>query len=103
MSTKSVVRRRTNLFKKDPHCFWCGCEVIYFSLAIGQKVPNNFATLDHLNDRTVGDRPDLGQIETTVLSCQKCNNSRASKKVDSLPREFLWSKSGRYPLGYKKQ
>jgi hypothetical protein len=86
---------------KDPHCYWCGCEVRYFPLKRHHKVPHDYATLDHLNDRLTGDRPKLDGIETTVLACFGCNNARNAIKQAQLPKFFLWKRCGTYPLNYK--
>jgi len=96
-------RRLRNLLKQDPHCLWCGCEVEYFIPKKFERLPDNFATIDHLNDKILErKRPEpIKKINgrtifciTTVLSCKKCNEERANEKVRSLPKEFLQLRSG---------
>ena len=83
MSGSKLTRRRAHLMEQDPHCYWCHCEVVYFLQKGGGKMPDNFATLDHLNDRILGGpRPVRGQI---VLACLRCNNERAAIAVNALP------------------
>ncbi len=95
--------RRENLMKKDPHCYWCGVEVIYYRLIKHEKVPDNFATLDHLHTRytLAVKRATAGQHKpVTVLACWKCNNERGKKETESMPREELWKRAHSYPVGH---
>ena len=95
MSSPKLRRRRDRLMAQDPHCHWCGCEVIYFKPALGQSLPAHFATLDHLNDRIEeAPRPIRGVI---VLACKACNEARAAIRVANLPRNVLNARSGRWP------
>lgn len=59
-------------------------------------MPQNFATLDHLNDLIDHDvRPQVQGQTTTVLACAKCNGGRAAEKVKALPIEVKRAKAGR--------
>jgi len=88
------ARRRQVLMKRDPHCAYCGCEVVYFDNHGGQ-LPPNFATIDHVYSRlTPGGRPRKGD---TVLACRACNEARGHEEVAQLPIEELWERSGAYP------
>jgi hypothetical protein len=82
--------------KTDPHCHWCGCEVVYFTLQRGQVTPTNFATIDHLNSRLANPdgRPLVGE---QVLSCNGCNQTRNREEETALPIEELWRRSLRCP------
>jgi hypothetical protein len=82
--------------KNDPHCYWCRKDLIYFLMESGQTLPDNFATLDHINSRLMHPegRPPCGKI---VLACPGCNQGRNIEEQISLPREKLWEASGRYP------
>lgn len=91
-------RRRAKLMARDPHCFYCGCEVVYFPLVRGQKMPANFATIDHVYSRIMG-RPLKGE---TVLCCHKCNGDRSVAEQAALPKEELWRRSGRPPLALRE-
>lgn len=92
----NLKRRRANLMREDPHCYWCGCEVVYFELKRHQTMPPNFATIDHINSRLLNPdgRPSVGQ---QVLACSSCNEARNQQEASSLPLEELWRRAGRYP------
>lgn len=91
-------KRRDYLMKLHPYCTWCGCKLIYFSLKPHQKMPDNFATLDHFYSRISGKRydPHFKQI-TMVLSCHKCNDERARIEDKNLPIFEKWKRSRKYP------
>jgi hypothetical protein len=87
-SHHSLPRRRRNLLAADPHCFWCGREVQEYArpFAKGEPVPDDMATVDHLNQKQGNQqpRPERG---ATVLSCWPCNNARGAAGCarDKLP------------------
>lgn len=58
------------------------------------------ATIDHLRNRLDFNRtePNTEQQSRTVLSCKKCNEDKGRESVESLSKEQLWAKSGRYPI-----
>lgn len=76
-------RRRHNLFLKDPHCHWCGCEVV-LSEPPHSPYPDNQATLDHLQTKFAG-RRYVRNREMTVLACLKCNGRRGREEMMSIP------------------
>ena len=69
--------RRHNLFKKNPHCNWCGRKLTWYDMPHPARLPNDFPTLDHLNSRSMypKGRPVTHQ-ESTVLACKPCNQRR---------------------------
>jgi hypothetical protein len=70
MST-AIRKRKLNLWKKDPHCFWCEELTIIHKHKQGRKIPDNAATLDHIVTRL---NPLRGKIKgRTVLACNRCN------------------------------
>jgi len=98
-------RRLRNLLKQGDRCLWCNCKVVYFVPKRHEKLPDNFATIDHLNDKIGGKSRNVGLPSkkigkrhiwcvTTVLACKKCNEDRANKVVRSLPKEVLRKLSG---------
>ena len=95
MSTESKRRRLRNLLKSDPHCFWCGYEVV-FDNRKNKDIPN-MATLDHLISKN-SKYYKQGKRNRLVLSCYDCNQERQKKELLALPKEELWRRSGRYPL-----
>ena len=68
-------KRRHKLFLQDPHCHWCGCEVVE-SQSRQKNQQDNSATLDHLRTKFDPQRGEPSDKEQTVLSCYKCNNER---------------------------
>lgn len=93
--TSRRKQRRANLMQEDPHCVWCGCEVVYWEDNAGLTLPPNFATIDHLYSRlTPGGRPIKGE---TVLACLTCNQERCYRELARLPISELWERSGRSP------
>jgi len=79
---------------RDPHCYWCGCEVIWYKPDPHDTLPLNFATLDHVNSRVLypGGRPLRGE---TVLACRECNEERARIEQKQLGLGELRRRSGR--------
>ena len=96
--------RRNNLMAKDPHCHWCGIEVIYRKLTFGEKMPDNFATIDHLFSRL---SPQRGQKqhptqEITVLACNKCNFIRGKEEEKGLGKTELRKRSGKPDVNWAR-
>lgn len=91
----SDKRRRANLLRKDPHCYWCGILVVYFNTN-GGPVPDNFATIDHIQTRNT-DYRKLSAIlngrqftkdkTNTVLACARCNAKRNNEEQRALYKE----------------
>jgi 5-methylcytosine-specific restriction endonuclease McrA len=69
--------RRFNLMKQDPHCWYCGLELVYVEIA-GTELPYNYPTIEHLFSRSSG-RLSVNHTDETrrVLACPDCNQSRA--------------------------
>jgi 5-methylcytosine-specific restriction endonuclease McrA len=91
----SKDRRRADLMKRDPHCRRCGVELVYFKPRPHEPLPDNFATLEHVNSRNQSvPRPKQGRL---VLWCRKCNQDRGAAEVAALGKDELWRRSGRQP------
>ena len=95
MSTKSKKRRLENLYKKNPRCYWCGCEVKMFNDQDERDKSKRGATLDHVFSK-LNPRRLLRKKGTLVLSCRQCNQDREVKESSQLTLEELWKRSGRY-------
>lgn len=90
----SLKRRRDQLFRKDPHCYWCGCEVRNYYDGHHGRVHEDRATLDHLYSRY---DPRRGKENgKRVLACWKCNHEREKAETKAQPLERLHELSGRY-------
>ena len=92
----NLRRRRANLMRDNPHCYWCECKVVYFELKRHQTMPPDFATIDHTNSRLLNPdgRPKQGK---QVLACSRCNGERNRQEESSLPLEELWERAKRHP------
>ena len=88
----SYANRRFNLMKQHPFCHWCSRELIYFKTEGGQKLPENFATIDHIYSRLMHPegRPVRGK---RILSCPKCNEDRGRREELTLGVEELRRRS----------
>ena len=72
-------RRKLALWKKDPHCFWCGKLTVVWKPVDGAAMPPNTATLDHLQSRNRGRlRCRRLGLKATVLACHNCNRARGA-------------------------
>ena len=92
-STKtSAQRRKVNLMKKDPHCFYCKREVFIFKHQSRVAFPDNQATLDHVEDRVYRENRPIKGINT-VLCCTKCNRDRNRYRQICPEAEAVWKKS----------
>lgn len=88
----SAQRRKINLMKADPHCFYCKKDVFMFKHVDGMKMPHNQATLDHVEDRVYREnRPIKGK--NTVLCCYQCNSDRNRYRQMAPETEIIWKKS----------
>jgi hypothetical protein len=95
MSRNSKAARRRQLLARDPHCANCGVEVVYFKARPHETLPDNFATLEHVNSRNQAvPRPLLGHI---VLWCWRCNQDRCEAEMAAMARDEIWRRSGRLP------
>ncbi len=94
MSTKYFHYRRRKLLYEDPHCHWCGKELYYYKTK-GGKLPDDFATIDHLESKLLGERKDVQKKKKTlVLACPACNNKRSKDELEKY-KDIQSIKSGR--------
>jgi hypothetical protein len=86
MSSKSSqrLRRRLRLLAEDPFCPDCGVEMVWFPTTGGTPLPDNFATIEHVNSRNryPEGRPVPGK---TVLLCNLCNENRSRAEQGKVP------------------
>ena len=91
----SKAERRHQLLARDPHCANCGVEVVYYKPRPHERLPDNFATLEHVNSRNQSvPRPLRGRL---VLWCRRCNQERSEAEVAAMGAEELRRRSGRLP------
>ena len=78
-------RRRLTLYKRNPHCHWCGTKTVLPPPGpppTSKPMPPNMATIDHLRDKyhpKRHERPRPGE-ERTVLACNRCNGIRNTER-----------------------
>lgn len=59
-------------------------------------MPDNFATIDHLNTRLIYPEGRPGQGKQ-VLACNSCNKKRNEQEMAAQPLEELWKRAKRSP------
>ncbi len=98
---------RIRLWKEDPHCRFCKVltilpESLPAEIKNGRRniksVPDNMATIDHLESRLNPVRRKLRGMLSVTLSCNKCNFERNREEELSLPLEELHRRSKRFSL-----
>ena len=69
-------RLRQELYDRSTDCHWCGVRVrIVPTVARGQQIPDDMATLEHLVPECRGGEYGLGNM---VLACMRCNSVRSN-------------------------
>ena len=93
----SITRRRYNLWKQDPHCYYCERELKWEE-----------STLDHVYSKVKcgkykGRREKTAsEVDTyTVLACAPCNEKLAAEEHKQIPRWRVWRRSRSFPKIYK--
>lgn len=100
-----MSRKRARLrYLRERHkrCWYCKTELVYYPLKKGERTPDNYATIEHLNSKLQypNGRPDPKyKKRTLVVACFKCNIERSEKEVAQLSKEELWERSKCPPLG----
>jgi hypothetical protein len=91
--------KRFKLWQKDPDCFYCGVETVFYNPFPGKADPDNLATVEHLNSKLSERRntPNHNGERRVVLACRKCNHSRGAKEYNQLPLEERRKRSRRSP------
>ena len=87
MSRSQRARRRNKLWERDPHCRFCGVETVLPENVPEGPIPDNMATIEHLDSRNNPDRGKFCGQERTTLACFKCNNDRNKEEVKKIPIE----------------
>lgn len=100
--SRKIRTRRENLWKQDPHCYWCGCLTVPPPKRRKNKVfVDNEATLDHLRTRFNSSRqePNHSNEQRTVLACRKCNGLRGKQSEKLAAKKIQEIKTGLPPEG----
>lgn len=92
MSGNQLKNRRQKLMAQNPHCHWCGKEVVEYNVAEWPKgMPHDLATIDHLFDKYDQETRQTAfdkKLPQTVLACYKCNVERANARTKQMSKSF---------------
>lgn len=87
---KASIRRRDNLMKEDPFCYYCRKPIFIYKLEEGQSLPDDYATIEHVNSRNQSKpRPAVGKW---VMACFRCNQDRGKAESEGRGEEWLKEK-----------
>ncbi|MFL6282749.1 MAG: HNH endonuclease [Pyrinomonadaceae bacterium] len=77
VTAKPKKTRRRQLWKRDPHCFWCGRVTNIRTVNLGDS-----ATVEHIYHKQHPRRRDTRKhLPSTVLACYRCNTERGAPEV----------------------
>jgi len=104
MSNNAVHRQRAQLFfRQKGKCHYCGCDMVLMWRIPPYFRPPNLCTVEHLNDRNGGPRPDLQGEFLRVAACNQCNFERGAESQARQPIEELHRRSRRHPSAESSQ
>lgn len=93
-------RQVEGLFKRQNGlCYWCNGAMVLFDERIMRRnrpLPDNLATVDHLDDKFSPERGKHGGEIRRVLACMRCNGLRGSMAQRSQPIEELRERAQRH-------
>lgn len=97
-------KQRYRGWLKNPHCYWCGVEMIYIdNIQEFEKTPeylilrDKMVTIDHLYSRLEPEKRHSKESKT-VLACWKCNNKRGKEdEAKFLTLQEKQERSKRFP------
>lgn len=75
--------KRERLFnEQDGRCHWCDGQMALMKLGELDKVPNDYATFEHLDDRNGSQRGKFTNVlnaQRVVLACKVCNEIKGKE------------------------
>jgi hypothetical protein len=92
--SKRTSKLRNSLYRSDPRCHWCGRLTVNSRPTDGQTFPEFLATIDHVRSRLASRTVEEHRAtKNLVLSCLKCNVTRADRENDFVVRKWYdgWS------------
>lgn len=94
--------QREKMWRRNPHCHYCGVKTILPSADGKSPRVMNEATIDHLRPRHHPGRlePCSGEIRR-VLACWECNNKRDQWESALLPKSWFYAHGGSLPAEMK--
>jgi hypothetical protein len=90
MDTHRKHKKIGKLMKIDPHCYYCGIGLIWYKTTGNEKLPHNFATIEHLYDKYEPEKRREFHKKCqsqTVISCFRCNQKRGEERTKMIPIE----------------
>lgn len=85
--------QRQKLHQYDPRCYYCG-RVTRLLETNGGHIPDDAATIEHLDSRYSDERGKHSGEYRRVLACRKCNNERSSPKAHGMAIQEIWERDG---------
>lgn len=100
MSNKLLQSQRDRLLlKQKGRCYYCKQPMLRrWEHRNHVPVPDNLATLEHLDSRWSPERGVHPFKKRHVAACRKCNNDRAIEEGKNAGLEELRRRRGSYPL-----
>lgn len=96
MATSHRRRQRALMWKlQGGRCFWCDRLTVLPPVGEGRRkfIPDNEATIDHLDSRLSPERGRHPGKYRRVMACLLCNNRRREWNVRLLPQD-QWRQCG---------
>ena len=88
--------KRLRLWKKNPHCYYCGIATVLYPYSGDNKepIPDNAVTLEHLDSRYNPMRGRRRGERRIVIACHKCNQKWNSIEQATVPLPELHRRAG---------
>lgn len=96
MNSKARRRHKATLYEKQKGlCYWCGelMRLTTHKFEKKERMPDDIATIDHLDSRLNPQRGTMGGTIRHVLAHKGCNEKRAAAEVAALPIEEVRRRS----------
>lgn len=80
---------RLRMWRKNPHCYYCGIKTIWVERSGGTALPHE-ATIEHLRSRLNPTRTEPcvdNKDRRITIACYKCNHERAELERQQIPVE----------------
>jgi hypothetical protein len=96
-SRKKRLKRFRLWEKQKGRCHYCNKKTVMRFREGGGVIPDDEATLEHLDDRFNPNRGAFPGEPRIVVACNQCNDQKGRESQASQPIEELWARSGRSP------
>lgn len=104
MSSRRYIRKQIEVlfWRQEGLCYYCDEPMLppgSYKPKTGVRIPDDFCTLEHLDDKFSQERGRHAGKIRRVAACNFCNNKKGRESQAAQPIEELWRRSGRYPPG----